>query len=118
MLTLFKAGAVKYLWGSGCCIGGLILLKQLESIAKLRNVGKTMSHTTKFVIHLLVGVLTPLIMVPIHYAFQAHRMDEYQGLGCFVPVYPSYPSLFLIMAYPIIVSLVSAVYGSKLEDSD
>lgn len=114
VLTMSKAGAVKYLWGNGCCIGGLILLKQLEGIATLRNIGdKTLSSRSSFVFKLAIGTLTPFVLVPIHYAVQSHRIDEFQGMGCFVPVYPSYPALFLIMTYPIVVTLVSTIYASK-----
>lgn len=72
-----------------------------------------MSPNASFICNVLVGILTPLILVPIHYAVQGHRIDEFQGMGCFVPVYPSYPALFLVMTYPIVVTLVSTVYGSK-----
>ncbi|WFD07836.1 a-factor receptor [Malassezia vespertilionis] len=106
------AGALKYMWGTGCCMGSLLLLRRLKIIASNRpGTSKNPSKNLMFAIEITVGIIVPLLEVPFHVIVQGHRMDEIQGLGCFVPMYPSLLSVFLIMVYPVVVILISGAYG-------
>lgn len=109
------AGAIKYTWGTGCCMGGLILLRRLAIIASNQSASKSREEKTRiFVVELTAGIVIPLLEVLFHLIVQGHRMDEVQDFGCFAPIYPTLATVFLVMLYPIVITLISAIYGGKL----
>ncbi|WFC97905.1 hypothetical protein MYAM1_000626a [Malassezia yamatoensis] len=106
------AGAIKYMWGTGCCMGGLLLLRRLAIIASTESGFKNSTEKTKvFFIEVAIGVTVPLVQILFHLTVQAHRMDEVQDFGCMAPTYPTLATVFLVMLYPIMIELISAIYG-------
>ena len=105
---------MRYLWGYGSCIGGLILLRRLKKIAADRPTS-TSEHSRQrvFCVEIAVGLLLPLLQIPLHYIVQGHRMDEMAGMGCFVAVYPSVLTIVLVLCFPVIITMISAVYGGE-----
>ncbi|WFC94240.1 a-factor receptor [Malassezia brasiliensis] len=78
------AGAIKYTWGTGCCMGGLILLRRLAIIASKQTAFKERKDKVKvFTIEIVIGVAIPLLEILLHFIVQGHRMDELQDFGSF-----------------------------------
>lgn len=108
------AGAIKYTWGTGCCMGGLLLLRRLAIIASKQTAFKDQREKTRvFAIEITIGIVIPLLEILFHFIVQGHRMDEFQDFGCMAPIYPTVATIFLVMLYPIIITVISAVYGSE-----
>lgn len=109
------AAAVKYTWRTGCCMGGLILLRRLTIIASTQSANKSKDEKLKvFLIEMTLGLLIPILEVIFHLVVQGHRLDEIQDFGCFAPIYPSVASIFLVMVYPVTITVISAIYGGML----
>lgn len=66
-----------------------------------------------FAIELLLGLVTPLVQVPLHYIVQGHRYNQIQDVGCVVAIYPSVPAIILVLCYPVLINIISFVYAGK-----
>lgn len=108
------AGNIRYLWGSGCCLGGLILLRRLKNIVSSSTVPDSpRQRQRQFYIELTIGIFVPLIEVPLHYVVQGRRMAEIRDFGCMSPVYPCPWAIILVAWFPLVVSIASAVFGGE-----
>ena len=96
-------------------MGGLILLRRLTIIASTQSANKSKDEKLKvFLIEMTLGLLIPILEVIFHLVVQGHRLDEIQDFGCFAPIYPSVASIFLVMVYPVTITVISAIYGGML----
>lgn len=109
------AGQIGVIYGTGVTAGSLCLLRRLESIASTRQAMQTpRDKRRRIIIDLLVGIGFPLLLLPLRYVAQGHRMDIIEEIGCSLPLYISLPSIFLYQIWPLVLSLVSLVYAGEL----
>nr|XP_019047498.1 hypothetical protein I302_04113 [Kwoniella bestiolae CBS 10118]OCF26428.1 hypothetical protein I302_04113 [Kwoniella bestiolae CBS 10118] len=62
-------------------------------------------------IDLFLGILLPVIVMALHYTVQPHRFDIFEGYGCQASVWWSLPAIFAVSWWPVLLSLIAAVYG-------
>lgn len=101
-------------FATGLAGSTLSITRRLASIAASRVVTadrRQLRHT--YIIDLSVGVGLPIIVMALSYIVQPHRFDILEGYGCDGYLYPCLPTIFIVQAPPIILSLVSACYGGQ-----
>lgn len=106
---------IQYIWGIGACSGNLLLLRRLAIIASPHS--KPMDQTRKlklFVREIAVGIVVPLIQIPLHFVVQGHRINEIRDFGCLASIYPSVLSVILVLCYMLLINFICAIYGSTL----
>lgn len=99
----------------GLTAASLCINRRLASIAMSRAVSST--HNKKrlnLAIDLSLGVGLPVILMALSYIVQPHRYDIFEGFGCEGAVYLSTPAIFIIYLMPIVLGIISAVYGGEL----
>lgn len=102
------------MWGIGACAGNLLLLRRLALIVSPRS--KPVDQTRKseaFVKEITIGILIPVLQIPLHLVVQGHRSNEIRDFGCFAPIYPSVLSVVLVLCYLLIINFICALYGCK-----
>ncbi|WFD25356.1 hypothetical protein MNAN1_000322b [Malassezia nana] len=107
------AGTIRYMWGIGACSGNLLLLRRLAIIASPHS--KPIDPTRKskiFISELAIGVIIPVLQIPLHLTVQGHRINEIINFGCLAPIYPSVLSIILVLCYMLLINLICAMYGS------
>ena len=65
------------------------------------------------IIDLCCGIVLPLVLMAAAIVVQAHRYDIVEGMSPLSPVWPSIPAIFLVYLPPLLICLVSLVYGGK-----
>ncbi|KAF5309259.1 hypothetical protein D9619_012751 [Psilocybe cf. subviscida] len=53
----------------------------------------------------------PSLFMALHYIVQGHRFDLIETFGCRPALYFSVPAIILVLAPPIVISLIALVYG-------
>jgi pheromone a factor receptor len=89
----------------------LVINRRLYKIASIRTVMVTRGDKRReMLIDSLIGVGLPLLSVALYYIHQGHRYDIYQELGCVAPVYLTWASMCLLIIWPLVIGVISAVY--------
>lgn len=100
--------------GSGITASSLCINRRLAIIATSKQaiVGTNQKRNAP-IVDLSIGLGAPIVIMAASYVVQAHRFDIGMGIGCLPVVYPVLPALFLVVMWPLVFSLISAVYGGK-----
>ena len=106
----------RYLWGLGACTGSLILLRRLALIVSPYSAPPSSPNVkrSQFAVEILLGLIVPLVQVPLHFLFQGHQVNEVKDFGCIAPIYPSVPSILLVLCYPVLIDTAGTAYARKL----
>jgi len=64
-------------------------------------------------IDIFFGLIFPVIVMAASYVVQDHRFNVFEGVGCQFPEWQSVASICIVHIWPVVLSLVSAIYGSK-----
>lgn len=86
------------------------LLRKLENIASTREVSQTVKDRKKsLIIDIFLGLVCPVLLVPLRYIVQGHRSDVVIGMMCITPLYASVPALFLSQLPPLLLATTNAI---------
>ncbi|KAL9931820.1 hypothetical protein V8E36_009370 [Tilletia maclaganii] len=93
-----------------CCC--LCVLRRLEAIASTRVVQTTPQMRRKQLwFDLIVGAGIPVTYTGLHIVNQGHRFDIVEGIGCLPTTYWTAVAVALYLLPPLIVSLITVIYG-------
>ena len=59
------------------------------------------------------GLVLPAVVMALSYVVQPNRFNIVEAYGCEFNSYPSIGSIFLLFTWPLVLSTISAVYGSE-----
>jgi len=93
-------------------VASLCINRRLYHISCVRSV--TVSKAEKrraVVVDMAIGLGVPLIFMVLQYIPQGHRFDIWEDIGCFPFTYNTPVALALVSIPPIIIGLISGVYG-------
>jgi hypothetical protein len=62
----------------------------------------------------MISTISRLTCFTIEYIVQGHRFNIFEDIGCYPFTYNTAASFPLVFCWPIVIGLVSAVYGCKL----
>lgn len=97
---------------TGLAAAVLCVTRQLHRLSKAQAVIISQREKRKqLAIDLSVGVLLPLLVGGGHAIIQGHRYDIWEDVGCMPTTYNVAPAYPLYMMWPLLVSLISTVYG-------
>ncbi|KAF8512956.1 fungal pheromone STE3G-protein-coupled receptor [Hysterangium stoloniferum] len=100
-------------WSVGIPCAALCITRRLYLIATVSSVYTTKAEKRRAVfIDVAIGVGIPVIVMALHYVVQGHRFDIYEDYGCWPHTVNMLPSYFLVWIWPIVIGIISLVYGS------
>lgn len=67
----------------------------------------------QFTVELSLGLIIPLVQVPLHFLFQGHQVNEVKDFGCIAPIYPSVPSILVVLCYPVLIDTIGMAYAGE-----
>lgn len=86
------------------------LLRKLENIASTRQVSQTVQDKRRsLMIDIFIGIICPILLVPLRFIVQGHRSDVIIGMMCITPLYASVPALFLSQLPPLLLATSNAI---------
>ncbi|KAI0292308.1 GPCR fungal pheromone mating factor [Russula brevipes] len=92
----------------------LCIIRRLYKIATANGVMPTGAGKRSAVItDLLIGLGIPILQIILQYIVSGHRYDIYEDFGPFQVTTKTLPALFLFVAWPLVIGLVSLSYGAR-----
>lgn len=90
----------------------LCINRRLYHISTVRSVTVTKAEKRRAVmVDIAIGVGLPVMQMILQYIPQGHRFDIWEDIGCFPFTYNTYVALIFVSVPPILIGLVSGVYG-------
>ncbi|EKM79051.1 STE3-type pheromone receptor [Agaricus bisporus var. burnettii JB137-S8] len=90
----------------------LCINRRLYRIASVRRVMITKAEKRQQVmVDLAIGLGLPILEMVLQICASGHRFNIFEEVGCYPYTYNTWVALLLVSAPPIVIGLVSAVYG-------
>ncbi|KIM89831.1 hypothetical protein PILCRDRAFT_60307 [Piloderma croceum F 1598] len=91
-----------------CITRHLYQITCLQSI----NLSKVLQKRRTTVIDVAIGLGLPLLPAcAVDYFVEGHRFDIYEDIGCYPAIYSTPLAFVLVLCWPLVIGVVSAVYG-------
>ncbi|KAH7912936.1 pheromone A receptor-domain-containing protein [Hygrophoropsis aurantiaca] len=106
--------SARYIVGSsvGIPASSLCIIRRLYRIALMQSVDQTKRERRwDVIIDLSIGIGFPIVIMALEYIVQGHRFDIYEEIGCYPATYNTPPSYPLVLMWPVVIGLISAVYA-------
>lgn len=89
----------------------LCINRRLYKIASVQIVSVTRKDKQRAVlIDIMIGVGIPVTEMVLQYIVQGHRYDIFEDIGCYPFTYITPPAFVLVLVWPLVIGLISAVY--------
>ncbi|KAL4259943.1 G-protein coupled receptor 4 family protein [Pleurotus pulmonarius] len=89
----------------------LCINRRLYKIASVQTVSISRGEKRRAVlVDLAIGLGIPALQMPLQFIVQGHRYDIWEDIGCLPTTYNTVPAYPLSFAWPITISLISAIY--------
>lgn len=98
----------------GIPAASLCINRRLYQIASVKTVTVTKAQKRRaVVIDLAIGMVFPILTLPLAYVTEGHRFDIYEQIGCFPATYNTQATIPLIYIWPLLIGILSAYYCSR-----
>ncbi|KAF8842337.1 putative fungal pheromoneG-protein-coupled receptor [Paxillus ammoniavirescens] len=105
----------RYLEGSsiGIPASALCIIRKLFRISRLSSLRPDKHDKRRELwIDLAIGLGFPCLIMTLQYVTQSHRFNIFEQIGCFPATYTTVAALFLILMWPVVIGLISAVLAA------
>ncbi|KAH7923649.1 pheromone receptor [Leucogyrophana mollusca] len=96
----------------GIPASSLCMIRRLYRIATMQSLNRTRDERRRaVVIDLSIGVGFPCVIMALEYIVQGHRFDIFEQIGCFPFTLNTPPAYPLVLMWPVVIGLISAIYA-------